>query len=236
MPKDVVFSGSVRECLLHYGNNLPGKDGKRSQKARQPMAEFVHVGHYLIFRWLNNEHMPIGENLLRVMVWLYTQNYKVAEWEKLPKLAQQLILILAHDVRNLDQIQEGLGYKSRDSLMAVLRGANMAPAKIRAAQGLIARFPIKEEANKADIVELKQSTGLVDHGVIIDSLSHQIDAMLPLAKLVISEEFSVEERRQLRQQVSNDGLHTLAQVLNGLCSARSRDIVLQKQDVADEGR
>ena len=236
MPKAGVFSGSTRECLIHYGNNLPGKGGKRSPEARQPMADFVGCDNYLIYRWFNSEHMPIGENLLRVMAWLYTQNYKLTEWEKLPKLAQQLILILAHKLRSFDQMQGDLRYRSRDSLLSVLRGANMAPAKIRAAHALIARFPINTEATKAEIVELKQTTGSVDHRVIIDSLGHHIDAMLPLAQLVLSEEFSVEERRRLREQVSDDGLLTLAQVLNGLCSARSRELVLQKLSNSQEGR
>ena len=238
MPKEVIFSGSLRKCLVHYGNNLPGKGGKRSQKARQPMAEFVHVGHYLVFRWLSEEHMPIGENLLRVMAWLDTQGYKTDEWEKLPKLSQQLIKLVAFDLRNLDELQKDLGYNSRDSLMSVLRGTNMSRSKKQAAQGLVARFPLSKKAGSgpADIVELVQTSAPVDHDLIIDSLGHQIQAILPLAELVFSDEFSAEERRRLRQQVANDGLHSLAQVLMGLCSAKSRDLVLEKQGNGQEGR
>ena len=155
---------------------------------------------------------------------------------KVAQASSKTDLVLAYKLRSLDQMQEDLGYKSRDSLLSILRGANMASAKIKAAHALVARFPINTEATKAEIVELNPISAPVEHQLIIDSLSHHIDAMLPLAKLVLSNEFSVEERRQLRKQASNDGLHALAQILNGLCSAKSRDLVLRKQDAIDEGR
>ena len=59
---------------------------------------------------------------------------------------------------------------------------------------------------------------------ILKSLTGQISATLQLAKLVLSDDFTPEDRGSLRKMVSNNGVFELANSLNALCSETARKL------------
>lgn len=61
------------------------------------------------------------------------------------------------------------------------------------------------------------------HEQVIRSLAHQVEAMLPLADLLLSDQFSAKERARLRELTGSDGVFKLSNRLNALCGEKARE-------------
>ena len=58
--------------------------------------------------------------------------------------------------------------------------------------------------------------------IILHSLAHMLIAALPIAKLIASNEFSTEERANLRELAGAKTIFDLSNMLNALCGERAR--------------
>ena len=58
--------------------------------------------------------------------------------------------------------------------------------------------------------------------IMLHSLAHMLTAALPIAKLIASNEFSIEERADLRERAGAKTIFELSNMLNALCGERAR--------------
>ena len=68
----------------------------------------------------------------------------------------------------------------------------------------------------------------VGHTEVIHALAHLVQAMIPLANSLQSDEFSVEERKQFRT-FAGDNVFELSTSLNRLCSETARKVYSSKK-------
>ncbi|MBT6690899.1 hypothetical protein HOB10_01015 [Candidatus Parcubacteria bacterium] len=235
----VNFSGNARQCLDHYAGTLPtGKS--QVLAARKPLADFCKASDPLAYRWLNGKKMPSGKNLIRLKYFLHSRGYDVAELRDLAPQVLSLGWIISIGRMSFDEACQKLGYAGRDSFFPVLNNVcNAGRAKLAMIEAILKRYPAEDFVGLNDRPILKTSqrterslpTSLrqSSRDAIFQALKGQVEALLPLAQAVLSDEFSDNDRRQLRRSISDDGLYNAAQALHGLCSKESRKLTLDKK-------
>jgi hypothetical protein len=232
----LIFSGNVRQCLDHYAQTLPTSKSQVS-KARKPLADACNISLELAYRWLLKGKMPIGSNLIRLRYFFHNLGYNVSEMEgMLPEVFNFGQVICLGHISFEDACQE-LGYTSVDTLYAVIKGVERPSRRKLEKMTSISQTYIGKQApdvlNRQSRQQSHQEHDMLlvvdSHQAIIDALRKQIEALLPLAQVVLSEDFSDDERRQLRRGIPDDGLYRTAQALHGLCSKKSRTLTLDKK-------
>ena len=233
--KTPIFSGDVRQCLSHYASTLPtGKS--QVLAARKPLVDFCGISTERAYRWLQGKKLPTGENLIRLKYFLYGKGYEVSELQSLIPQVLSLGWVISVGKISFDEVCRLLGYSGRDSFFPVLNGvSNPSKVKIDKIEAILRQFPdeISSSPESQFFSSEKQAKYLgLKNGArdaVFRALTSQVEAMLPLAEAVLSEDFSDEERRQLRRSIPDDGLYRAAQALHGLCSKKSRNLTLDKK-------
>ena len=241
------FMDSTRACILHYGQSLP-VGGNSGKEARQPMAQFVETSDRQIYRWTRLESSPRGEDLIRVRFWLESQGYKVSELQELADEVYLLASLLAFSVFDFALVHEMItGYTNPDDSMALLHGTcPLSSAKRQKIKDFLDDYLVAQiERLQPWLHWMESFTEVVwpsleaqptvkplstdNHDVILQSLKGMIEAASPLAELVLSDEFTQEERRALRQSFNDDELFVFSNTLSALCSAKAREEALKEK-------
>lgn len=239
-----IFSGSALECLKHYLNRLPPPTTRAGAAARNPIISFCQCARKTIRHWMRGQP-PIGTMLVRVRYFLDAHGYRVEELERLTPLIRDLGALVAYGILNLKQATEAMGYKQEWDLLNALHGKQIPNnLKQRAVPLIIEHRAVLEKrmaeyrmqgfipaAPPADTPGLRPSskdarstTAAIgsDRRLVITSLAAMLKAVLPLAELLDSEEFSEDERHQLRTITGRDGVFRLANTLHRLCGEEAR--------------
>lgn len=129
------FSGNTAECLVDFGTRYPGMEG------RKLLANFCRVTvHPTTKDWLSGEQVPKGEPLLRVRCFLSLADYTVSEFEELPEVAQQFMMLMATDIVTIEAAQRELEYKGLKGLYDItLRGKSPLQDKVFRLERLVHR-------------------------------------------------------------------------------------------------
>lgn len=62
-----------------------------------------------------------------------------------------------------------------------------------------------------------------EHRTMVTAVADLVRAMLPLVELVLSDKFTKEDRKELRELSGRDGVFRLSNALNKLCSEKARE-------------
>ncbi|MBI4127614.1 MAG: hypothetical protein HY459_00935 [Parcubacteria group bacterium] len=252
---EIGFEGTTEECLAHYVGQFPM--GEVSSQALQPIAEFFGAPRYrrLIQGWLTGRAKPQGENLIKIRFFLQSRGYRVVELEWLTPTVRQLGVLVAHNVENINSLVREIGYGSRDSLVEVLRGKQgFSLRRLRMIDEILARhqshFPsgLPETVQRKEVSLVSQeplpsrprrlrkvTNGLPGHRGFLTILAHLIQASVPLLEQILSEEFSAEERRELRKLTGGDTIFRFSNLLEKLCSEQARKQI-PAYDIPEGGR
>lgn len=121
-----VFRGYMAECLKHMGGRfleVYPKGNKRAAEAKRPMAKFCGVSVDTVTGWLyRNDHLPRGEQYIRLMCFLELNGYKVIEAERLQQKLHNFIRLIGFGLISVTEAVEILGYNDPSVLFALLRG------------------------------------------------------------------------------------------------------------------
>lgn len=120
------FRGHLEECLKHLGARFADrfpKGSKGAAEARRPMAEFCGVNIHTATGWLyRSDHLPQGEEYIKVMCFLELNGYRVIESEKLPQRCRNFARLIGYGLIETQAAAEMLSYNATSSLFKVLRG------------------------------------------------------------------------------------------------------------------
>lgn len=110
--KSEVMMGHVRECLTHYFNVLNLQSGSRESTAKKtPLAEFCGVDVQSVTKWHSNEEiLPRGEVLIKLMCFLDLMGYRVIKLEGMPKLSRCLAEIIGFGLVTAKELSILLGF------------------------------------------------------------------------------------------------------------------------------
>ncbi len=250
MSKKPVFSGTTKECLAHF------MEASLHGDKRLALSDFTKVTLQTVRRW--NKHFPVGEVLIKLRVYLDLHGYKVAELERLDPVIREIAAIVAFEVCPISNILELLGLpldtkNGNSQLLSALRGERKySPERVEKLRVFALRFKetLKEVADRTPILRAissepsvtlgskesksnevfsREVVASVGHEMVIKSFAAHVNAMLPLAKLIVSDSFSPTERQKLRESVGGNGVFKLSRELNRLCGEQARDKFKQQQ-------
>lgn len=175
-------------------------------------------------RWIQGS-MPGGENLLRLRIFLELSGYQVDEFENLDPEVKLCARIIAHRLASVKEVAHATD-TTVDTLLKIILGQRKTSNKRKS---LIANYcnlrqiPL-EEAEKYDKNRISHRLPFsgIDHTDRIQQLAELIQNAIPLAKEILSDQYTASERNQLRDLTSNEGVFTLSNLLSRLCSETAR--------------
>jgi|GEM_PF-1774833 len=254
----VVFSGSFDDCLAAYAKKIELTYSKSNRV--QALAQFTEAPDNSVYRWLSGSRAVTGERRLRTMYFLEAQHYEVFELRALPEVVWQAGWLIANRKIGLVAVGVHAGYSISRFLRLFREGVdNMHPAKKEALVHLVAVFkdvvPSRSQSTldasppmltpkERDEILNRDTTGAPVKKNLLPAakeirrdttiLSHLIQAALPLAERMNSNECTEADRQFLRQLTKEgwqDGatLFRLANALNGLCSQKARELQQNKK-------
>lgn len=249
----IMLSGLFADCLADYAKKIERTSMRDRVVERQALAQFVDAPDNTVYHWLNGSRAVTGERQLRAMYFFEAQRYEVFELRALPEVVWQTGWLIANRKIGLAAVLAKTGYSIGHFLRLFREGAaNMHAAKKEALVQLVAVFetvvPSRSQTVLTDPDELEFLTrdSINPSGKIrprpkmpamsrdVEILSHLIQAALPLAERLNSDECTDADRQLLRQLTKEgwqDGarLFRLANALNGLCSQKAHQLQQNKK-------
>ncbi len=238
------MQGSTEECFADLTNKIS------STRGRTALAGILEVDYAATFcRWITEGLKAKGVNLIRLRIMLELLGYEVLEWRGLPTVLHYIAEDLSYEVQTLDQVRQGLGYKTtKDVLRLLLRGSGMYPDREAAAKQFVASiesdvvqarmaFHTRMELAHPEIAELlvpmskprDQEQILVPNAVHLSNqelmgvFAAQLNAMLPLARYFSGDSVTAEERTELRKLAGYEQVSEFSLVLRNLTSEKTRE-------------
>ena len=231
------------------------QDNPESDNWRKFVTDFLGCTNQNFRRWFRSEHPPEGEHLLRVRVLCELMGYCPIELAQLDVDIQIVARLIAFKIVDFAEVTKVLDLsKGRDALLDLLLGRN-GTSKDRLARltefakGYQATLTSRQEqwrrklpslprdepavvAVKPPVVSVRENLPTNGHLVldkvkVVEMLAAQVKAMLPLAQLVVSDQFSAVERKLLRSLTANGlshGVFDLSTYLSRLCGEEARGL------------
>lgn len=249
MTEQWLFTGYFSECLGKFFDDISYLQEKSEIVTR--MANFVGCSRETIFKWMNGKQSPSGEHLIKTRYYLWCQGYQVIELSKLDSVTFLLGKLIAFKIADMDSVADLLGYSSGYAVMRILHGqSDMSSRRYDIAKEITTMDSNANEKMESIIVDFcfrdkemvvdppkdihhkpNPETRQVDNSILAirKSFAKGVEAIIPLAEILISNALSDEERRDFRHEIPNDGLFILSNLLSGLCSKESRRVYLENQ-------
>lgn len=123
LQKPEVMMGHVRDCLSHFAKTVrPFTGTEEATKRKKPMADFCQVHTATITKWINDDEvLPTGETLIRLMFFLELLGYRVIELEIMPALFRNFAELIGYGVLNAQQASELLEFSMRSGSWEIYR-------------------------------------------------------------------------------------------------------------------
>ncbi len=181
-------------------------------------------------RWVSGKQFPIGENLITVAAYLTMRGFTVEEFEKIPERYRTVAKAIALGLLPSKALAARLGFDDVSDIWRAFRGRAMGKNREATVQGLTEQYASDVDrlwqaysADQSSIVSLGKPAGNLQ-GAVVQSLALMMNSMLHLVRHVNSDEFTEEQRQQLRDAAGSGTVFDLSNELNDLCSERSREI------------
>jgi transcriptional regulator with XRE-family HTH domain len=249
----IVYRGTLAECVKHFASLVTEKyDSAGGTIARQMNTFLGMQGAY--HDWFVCGTVPRGTNLVKLELLLFLLGYEVSDRMSMSERGERFIRFVCSTKLNMEDIGSALGVTG-NSVLRWARG-EISPSSERVerlnelinrewlgefdnlwerfASELLNLLLIQESGppgqDNSPVIE-SSTEGVQSGGIkeaILVSIADSIKAMIPLAKIVLSDGFSPENRRKLRLLTAtgqSNGVFDLANLLNGLCGERARSVV-----------
>ncbi len=222
------FKGSSVECLKHFVGGATTRSDTVSRK--RELAIYADVSIDTVSRWVKGRQKPVGLPGLKVMFFLEGKGYAVAEIKKIAEEIKPLSRLVASGAIPFDEARQKLSYEKDRFLVRLLSGKERAvPEKIKvvaemtatAGQGLGA-----ESAKKSrETAPLRQTVPTVGKETIIETMTYIAKMTVLFGEMVVSDEFTAEDRRKMRALAGNDTFFKASNLMSRLCSEKAREII-----------
>lgn len=224
------ITGTTEECWGHFCLNISVLDQTLLKEGFESI--YGKSVENESFENLSGD-LPKGEELIRLRYFLETQGYEVLELKNLSSEIYDLGKDISFNKISLNNVANKISME-RDSLLKALRGARM----ISSDRLSMIRKVLKNENVRADIEGAAKNISLdkVDVEKIFESL---IRALIPVAQRIVSDEFSIDDRRRLREMFENDDVFVLSNLMAAACTETARQRMIEEQknkQQAKEGR
>lgn len=118
------YSGTFRECLIHFDENMrrlfPGAKGYLIYL--KDMFLFCRISAKVYGDCVTERHQTNSERLLRMMFFLSLMGYDVEEVEKMSPAIRNACELFVYDVISIDQLRDFTSYAEKSTLLKILIG------------------------------------------------------------------------------------------------------------------
>jgi len=246
------FMGSTEECLRHFVQAHPEINEPKTKefRVRNTISRLLDVSQATAYDWFCKFNMPNGERLLRLRYFLELNGYRLSDRhyasEVLRVFSNHLALqaisladaasyigLLPSAVLSIAMCRQGTSPQSEQKLVELVElNQEAAAEKLKAWQATIESFGFAQPPQEEIVAPVVQATEPVVKEVdkdvskdVIEILARLIQAACPLAELILSDNFSAEDRCRLRELTGNgrtNKVFELSNSLNRLCGERAR--------------
>jgi len=251
---------TFRECLKDYAGTMPAPGTRHVNESRRPMADFCGVNIRTAERWLIAGNLPIGEPLIRLLFFLELVGYEVFELKRLERTIYRLGEMISYNVLSVQEVVGMLSYeKSSSAYRPILKGlstTHQRSDKINTAwkshkdeinsrrEVWLSRLgktsQTKHTSSATTPSSVRKQTGerhiSLGRDPELETLGYLVLAALPLAEKIVSDEFTAEDRRNLRKMTGGDNIFRLSNALNALCGETARKQVIGNSQKKEDTR
>ncbi len=206
-------------------------------------------------RWLGNNPRaePAGDNLLMTRFYFELIGYEVAEVKNLPQVVYNIAKAIAFKVCSVDDVATRIGTSKHVIFPVLLGKTGMSDGRAQIMAELFKEHEeqlhlveqnwrnkignlakVKPDivlsttpvASQPKLLSISAPSGsILTQKAVINILASLVNAALPLADYMVSDNCTEEEREQLRVLTKGEGVFKLSNRLNRLCGPRAlRDI------------
>lgn len=210
------------------------------------IARMTGTAPATIGEWLTTDRPAKGERLLKLWHILAAAGLESPELQQLRPYNRYLGELFAFGVIDTDELLQILNIKNPQAAFSVLRGAlparpNLSEAELQqlyneplahakqqvpqyghASAPPVAAAQVPAEPPTAPAVASVPLVPTAQPSTVVSMLAMLLGAASPLARLVVSDEYSPEARSQLRHLMGESGMFELSNTLSRLCSERAR--------------
>lgn len=221
-----------------------------NSQARSALANLLNVSYTSTFSsWVQTGVKAKGMNLVRLRVVLKMFGYDVAEWKELPTALSYVAEALTYNVLSLNQARDGLGYTGDNEVYRqILHSGGMYPSRVEQAKEFVTKiegdvvrarmeFHTRMELLHPDIaailpamskpaqmpVQQSPESDILSIDQLMEVVSSQIMAILPLIRVFDSDQASPALRAALRKKVGYEVMSEVTLVLRNLTSEKTRE-------------
>lgn len=192
---------------------------------RKQLSQFVGVAGNAVGRWLRRTNLPVGESLLRLFHLLEAVGFNITDWKVSDTDVLTVGRCVTFHVLTPDQVAQRLHGENMDGVIAIqllLGHRHIKPENQAALTALAAEFgPLLGPAK----VKWQDLMILDDKLKVINELANRLKEILPLAEDLASDNFSGQERHELRKRCGEATVFKLYNLFGALCGERAREHV-----------
>ncbi len=238
------FTGTVAECLKHYGDSI-GDDFE----ARRVFAKLVGVSGDTPRIWFKYSQAPVGMIQVRLRFILQKLGYDVVELRTIHPTIRQFAKHLAFELCPMEEAEKLLDIIKQSIYRIILGSSGTMDEKIELMQLYVSEHEqqlVEFEKNldvsgaisepspyisqeEFDKIKAREEinlefTSVTDDGkkIMVESFLGLIRAMRPIARFLSSDVVTAEEREIIRQKVGQYAIFDLKNDLVKLCGERAR--------------
>ncbi len=244
----MIMKGTTEECLKHFSQRtgLDGSD-RKEYAVRNAICELMGINPATGYQWFGKFIMPFGLNLLKLRLLLSLNGYEVREriatQDACLKMADQIALgilkpedaasLIGINAKSIMRISVGYAGTTSQVIEKINQVVDLhepdATARLAAWKLEIRKLGLGKFQTKAkDISEQPPPQPLLNGKTVgteakecVRVLEHLIQAIKPLAASMLTEEFTKDDRKALRE-LTTDGrsnaVFEVSNLLNRLCS------------------
>lgn len=242
-------SASLTDCIEDFYENVETND----YVVRSVLRDLTGVTSNTISRWMRGVHEPSGINRVAVIYVLERIGYRISEFESVSDTVRDYGLYVVFGDKTAQSVQCELNLRNQQQVGELLLGRRYVSKEMRETMeqevqqdkaGLVskkreieARLPSVDDSDifvSADDLLKKSETrnGQPAQVELSDSLREEIteafisqaESLKTLAELVLSDEFSGDDRQKIRDRFeSGNGIFELSNLINQLCSETARE-------------
>lgn len=247
------FKGTTEQCFRHFSKaNHLAESTRDIMKNRKTICKLIGIAEGTGFHWFVQGRIPGGNNLLKLRLLLTLCGYELTEWVGVASAIIECGDQIALGVLKISDVASFLEVTEDTVMRIVVNLAGTLENRVVQMEELIQYHHDDGNEKKAEWTRVIQTTGIKEpestttsvalepfeaspqkrvkavmngDGSTVPTLAHLIQASIPLAKRLLSDDFSPDDRRQLREltaQASTNGVFELSNLLNRLCGERAR--------------
>lgn len=212
-------SGTFHDCLQDYLKSIDLPQRKR-------LAQFIGCAEQAIGKWLRQTNLPVGNSALRLFHLMEAVGFQITDWKVTNTDVLTVGRCVAFHVVTPEQIATRIAAPNMDGVLTVqmlVGNRHIKPENAKIFAELASEYgpllgPAKSKWQDLMILDEKIRT--------INELANRLREILPLAKLVVSDQYSGQERHELRKRSGETTLFELYNVFGALCGERAREHVI----------